>query len=193
MINEQIEAVIGETLLVYQAIEHLMKKIASAAEISVPVAGVKKAIKKRMRSIAKSTMGNVVDEYLKIFEPYAFDERSDSEAWIQIKLDIGKWREDHAGWEKEIEELIGDRNWLVHQSLTGLRSSDSEVKNRTEEKIRQCNMKAKTALTALQFDNKIVELGISTLPELVAFTVQQHCQIVDPKSECDLQAPVLAK
>lgn len=79
-------AIVGNTLLAYQAIEHSMKAVARHVDVSVPFtldldgskAKAEKIVRKRVQLIDASTMGGVVKEYLKLFEPLTFSEAEDS-------------------------------------------------------------------------------------------------------------------
>ena len=100
-------AIVGNTMFVYQAIEHSMKDIARHVDVSVPItlnpgdskAKAAKIIGKRAKLISASTMGGVVKEYLKLFEPLTFSEAEESatEGSFRLKFEIGGGGEEDAG------------------------------------------------------------------------------------------------
>jgi hypothetical protein len=94
LISEQVMAIVGNTIFVYQAIEHSMKDIARHVDVSVPITlnpndsktKAEKIVRKRVKLIDASTMGGVVKEYLKLFEPLTFTEADNAATEGSIRL-----------------------------------------------------------------------------------------------------------
>lgn len=184
LISDRVMAIVGNTLLVYQAIEHAMKDIARHVDVSVPFtlnpadskAKAEKIVGKRSKLISASTMGGVVKEYLKLFEPLTFSEADDSatEGSIRLKIEITTNEEDRRAWAKEIEVLVAERNWIVHQSLLGL--NDQEVTNReiALEKLRACNKHAHEVYSRIQHHASVNAYGRQVMAEtLIGGPVQK--------------------
>jgi len=164
VISEQVKAIIGDTLLAYQAIEHAMKDIARSVDVYLPILvssplsvseslsmtreKVEKIVRKRAKDIAASTMGGVVKEYLKILEPLTFSEADDASTGssFRIKFEITTGEAERKAWAKEIEELVAERNWVVHQSLCELGAATEAKRDAALEKVKACNAHAHTVL-----------------------------------------------
>jgi len=154
--NDQITLLIGDTILVYQAIEHAMKAIARCVDVTVPISvpvsmameKAEKIVKKRANDIAASTMGGVVKEYLKLFEPLTFSEADDAVevCSFRIKLEITTGEAERKAWAKEIEVLVAERNWVVHQFLFELGAATEAKRDAALEKLKTCNVRAHTVL-----------------------------------------------
>lgn len=156
LISEQVMAIVGNTLLAYQAIEHSMKAVARHVDVSVPFtldldgskAKAEKIVRKRVQLIDASTMGGVVKEYLKLFEPLTFSEAEDSatEGSFRIKMELTTNEEDRRAWAKEIEDLVAERNWVVHQSLLELCDTTEAKREGALDRIKACNTHAHAVL-----------------------------------------------
>lgn len=162
LISEEVMTIVGNTLLVYQAIEHLMKDIARSSDVTIPLSAEKavKIVKKRLKTVTSSTMGGVVkEEYLKIFEPLSFTEADDAitEANVRLKYEIVTNEEKRKSWAKDIEELVAERNWIVHQSLLALNAQEVAVKERTAEKLKSCNAHAHKIYSEIQIQAMMIE------------------------------------
>lgn len=157
---DQIKILIGDTILVYQGIENLMKSVARHVDVSVPIvldssvdhAKTEKIIEKRTRHINSSTMGGAAKEYLKVFEPLTFSEADGAafESSFRMKMEISTNEADRKAWAKEVEQLVVERNWVVHQSLAGLCGSTGTPRNDTFERLKACNAHAQTVLQLVE-------------------------------------------
>jgi len=160
LISERVMAIVGNTLLTYQAIEHLMKDIARSVDVSVPItlnpseskAKAEKIVGKRVKLINASTMGGVVKEYLKLFEPLTFSDDDDAatEGSYRIKFEINTGEAERNTRAKEIEALVAERNWVVHQSLLELNAQEIAVRESAVEKLRACNSNAHKIYSEIQ-------------------------------------------
>ena len=156
LISEQVMAIVGNTILVYQAIEHSMKDVAHHVDVSVPFtlnpddskAKATKIIGKRAKLISASTMGGVVKEYLKLFEPLTFSEAEESatEGSFRLKLELPTGETERAAWAKEVEQLVAERNWVVHQSLLELCDATDTKRNGAIDRVKACNSHAHAVL-----------------------------------------------
>jgi hypothetical protein len=156
LISEQVMAIVGNTILVYQAIEHSMKDVAHHVDVSVPFtlnldeskAKAAKIIGKRAKLIRTSTMGGVVKEYLKLFEPLTFSEAEESatEGSVRVKLELPTGAAERVAWAKEVEQLVAERNWVVHQSLLELCDATDAKRNGAVDRVKACNAHAHAVL-----------------------------------------------
>ena len=156
LISEQVMAIVGNTLLAYQAIEHSMKAVARHVDVSVPFtldldgskAKAEKIVRKRVQLIDASTMGGVVKEYLKLFEPLTFSEADDSatEGSFRIKMELTTDETERKAWGQEIAQLVAERNWVVHQSLLELCDATDAKRNGAVDRVKACNAHAHSVL-----------------------------------------------
>lgn len=161
IISEQIKAVVGDTLFVYQAIEHAMKDIARYVDVTLSstlddadsLAKSTNILKKLRKVIASSTMGGVVKDYLKLFEPLTITDADNVDLLglsIRFKFEINTSAKDRTAWTKEIEQLIAERNWIVHQSLVELNAQEVAVRKSAIEKFGFCNAHAHKIYSEIQ-------------------------------------------
>lgn len=115
--DKGVTAMIGETVLVYQAVEHLMKRIAQVSDISAPLSRFKASCEKRAKHVASSTMGGVVEDFLQILEPLIIDEDERiTETCFRMKFEVVTDADERRIWSERTRALVADRNWLIHQS-----------------------------------------------------------------------------
>jgi len=157
LISERVMAIVGNTLLAYQAIEHLMKDIARWSDVTVPItlnpseskAKAEKSAGRRAKLISSSTMGGVVkEEYLKLFEPLTFSEAEESatEGSFRLKMELPTGEAERNAWAKEVEQLVAERNWVVHHSLLELCGATDAICDGAFDRMKVCNAHAHAVL-----------------------------------------------
>lgn len=123
----RLQGLMGRNLMVYQDLESLMKELAFAVHLFVPLEGGADALKLRRERIQKLTLGGTVDDVMRLFDPY--DEAVASGNWLEIKLSLQWDTLDKDAERRRFAEVIAERNWLVHNSLRELcYSSDPQIR-----------------------------------------------------------------
>lgn len=127
-LEKEVQQKIGRNLLLFQKLERLLKLMVSRGQFSAPINKFKEVLEEKRNRVATQTMGQVAKQYLDNNNPFnrEVDDSSDKDDSVisyRIQLDATNYQQT----KTELEQLINERNYLVHHLGEKLNDEDIET------------------------------------------------------------------
>lgn len=162
---------IGRNVLLYQQVEHVLKKLIKKARLSFSLSPQDFA--QTAEKPDKRTTGQLVDPFLSLFEePAPIEQRdgfSPEKIWFSLSFTFKLTPEETQTYKNQLQKVISARNELIHHSLQQIqlasvqscREMIKELEERREEifRMRDCLLSICRAVDdgVLQMRAKLVE------------------------------------
>jgi len=135
---------IGQNLLLFQHVELMLKFLLSRGSFSGTVSQLKQLMQERNERVGKQMMGELIKPLIKThltpLDHASMVPPEGEEVSISLNVTFHHTDEERAAFQRELEELVAERNDLVHHALSrfvldsvaGCQAASAELRRQNE-------------------------------------------------------------